>query len=188
MRRVYHCNDAGWQSKLSATSTLRPWLQERGSLTAKLKRQYADFSVQLLQEVWCKPHADERRLLQLAADTQAWIREVWLMGNGQPRVFAHSVIARKDLRGPWYGLRKMGRSPLGAALFANPRVERGALHFRKLSSAHPLHKTVSKNFTLQTNQPLWARRSLFCLRRHHLLVTEVFLPASLINSDDGLKK
>lgn len=188
MQRVHYRNDASWQAKVITTSILRPWLQERGSLTAKLKRQYADFSVQLYHEAWSKPHIDERQLLLLSADTQAWVREVWLMGDGKPRVFAHSVIARKDLRGSWYGLRKMGRLPLGAALFANPRVKRGALHFRKLSSAHPLHQTVAKHVTLKANQPLWARRSLFCLQRHHLLVTEVFLPTSLINSNDGLRE
>lgn len=176
MQRVHYRNDAGWQARLIAASALRPWLQERGSLTARLKRHYADFSVQLYHEAWSKPHVDERQVLQLPAGTHAWVREVWLMGDGQPRVFAHSVIARKDLRGLWNGLRKMGRLPLGAALFANPKVERGALHFRKLSSAHPLYQTVSQSLTLKTNQPLWARRSLFCLQRHHLLVTEVFLP------------
>lgn len=178
MRLVDYCDDAGWQAKLTTRHALRPWLQERGSLTARLKGQYADFSVQLLSESWCKPHVDERVLLQLPVSTQAWVREVWLMGDGQPRVFAHSVIARKDLRGPWYGLRKMGRLPLGAALFANPAVRRGALHFRKLSPSHPLYKVVTKNVTLMPHQALWARRSLFCLQRHQLVVTEVFLPAT----------
>lgn len=183
MHRVQYCDDAGWQSTPTAKHALRPWLQERGSLTARLKRHYADFSVQLLREAWCKPHIDERQLLRLPMTTQAWVREVWLMGDGQPRVFAHSVIARKDLRGPWYGLRKMGRLPLGAALFANPTVERGVLHFRKLSPAHPLYKIVSKHLPSMPRQPLWARRSLFCLQRHHLLVTEVFLPDSAHQAD-----
>lgn len=174
-RRI-RTDDADWLPKLAGGNALRPWLQERGSLTARLKKQYADFSVQLLREVWAKPHADEKNLLQLPVATRAWVREVLLVGDGQPRVFAHSVIARKDLRGAWYGLRKMGRLPLGAALFANPKVERGALHFRKLSPAHPLYKTLSACFPLSHDQPLWARRSLFCLQRHHLLVTEVFLP------------
>jgi chorismate lyase len=178
MQRVHYCDDAGWQATPTAQHALRPWLQERGSLTARLKRCYADFSVQLVREAWCKPNLDERQLLQLAMGTQAWVREVWLMGDGQPRVFAHSVIARKDLRGAWYGLRKMGRLPLGAALFANPAVERGVLHFRKLSPAHALYKTVAKHLPLLPRQPLWARRSLFCLQQHHLLVTEVFLPGS----------
>lgn len=183
MHRVHYCDDAGWQATPAAKHALRPWLQERGSLTARLKCHYADFSVQLARESWSKPHLDERQLLQLPAGMQAWVREVWLMGDGQPRVFAHSVISRKDLRGTWYGLRKMGRLPLGAALFANPAVIRGALHFRKLSASHPLYKTVSRHLPLLTHQPLWARRSLFCLQRHHLLVTEVFLPDSASQAD-----
>jgi chorismate lyase len=176
MQRVRFCDDSGWQPRLVKQNRLRSWLQERGSLTAKLKRQYADFSVQLLREDWCKPHIDERRLLQLPIATRAWVREVLLVGNGQPRVFAHSVIARADLRGAWYGLRKMGRLPLGAALFADPKVARGALQFRKISATHPLYKSLSAKLPVTKQQALWARRSLFCLRRHHLLVTEVFLP------------
>ncbi len=176
MQRVRFCDDAGWQPKLTGRNALRPWLLERGSLTARLKGRYADFSVQLAHEAWCKPHADEKGLLRLPRAMRAWVREVWLIGDGQPRVFAHSVIARADLRGPWYGLRKMGRLPLGAALFANPEVTRGALHFRQLNASHPLHKTVAASFPVSKQQRLWARRSLFCLGRHHLLVTEVFLP------------
>lgn len=135
-----------------------------------------NFSVQMVREAWCKPHADEQSLLRLSMAMRAWVREVWLIGDGQPRVFAHSVITRADLRGPWYGLRKMGRLPLGAALFANPEVTRGALHFRQLNASHPLHKTVSARFPVFKQQRLWARRSLFCLGHHRLLVTEVFLP------------
>lgn len=179
MQRVRFCDDAGWQPKLTGKNALRSWLQERGSLTARLKRQYADFSVQLAREAWRKPHLDETHLLRLPLATHAWVREVWLVGDGQPRVFAHSVIARTDLRGPWYGLRKIGRLPLGAALFANPEVTRGVLHFRQLNASHPLHKALSASFPVSRQQRLWARRSLFCLGRHHLLVTEVFLPSML---------
>lgn len=179
MQRVRFCDDAGWQPKLTGKNALRSWLQERGSLTARLKRQYADFSVQLAREAWRKPHLDETHLLRLPRATHAWVREVWLVGDGQPRVFAHSVIAHTDLRGPWYGLRKIGRLPLGAALFANPEVTRGVLHFRQLNASHPLHKALSASFPVSRQQRLWARRSLFCLGRHHLLVTEVFLPSML---------
>lgn len=168
--------DRRWQAHIIGQSHLRPWLQERGSLTARLKKQYPDFAVELLAQGWRKPHYDEQVLLGLPASTRAWVREVMLTGHGQPQVFAHSVIARKDLRGPWCGLRNMGRVPLGAALFANARVQRGRLHYRKLSSKHPLQQTLSRLITLPTDEGLWTRRSLFRLRQYQLLVTEVFLP------------
>lgn len=156
---------------------LRPWLQERGSLTARLKRQYPDFSVRVLSQAWRKPNVDEQALLHVSATTRAWVREVMLMGQGQPQVFAHSVISRKDLRGAWHGLRSIGRAPLGASLFADARVSRGCLHYRKLPARHPLSQAFYCYFPATRPQQLWARRSLFSLRHYRLLVTEVFLPA-----------
>lgn len=177
MHRTQFHNDSRWQSRIVGQLSLRPWLQERGSLTARLKRKYPDFSVQVLSQAWRKPNLDEQALLHLPASTRAWVREVMLMGQGQPQVFAHSVISRKDLRGAWHGLRSIGRVPLGASLFADARVSRGRLHYLKLPTKHPLRQALCCYFPVARPQPLWARRSLFSLRHYRLLVTEVFLPA-----------
>ena len=177
MHRTQFRNDSRWQSRIVGQLSLRPWLQERGSLTARLKRKYPDFSVQILSQAWRKPNLDEQALLHLPASTRAWVREVMLMGQGQPQVFAHSVISRKDLRGAWHGLRSIGRVPLGASLFADARVSRGCLHYLKLPTKHPLRQALCCYFPVARPQPLWARRSLFSLRHYRLLVTEVFLPA-----------
>lgn len=177
MHRAHFRRDSRWQPRMVGQRALRPWLQERGSLTARLKRQYPDFSVQVLSQAWRKPNVDEQALLHVSATTRAWVREVMLMGQGQPQVFAHSVIARKDLRGDWHGLRDIGRVPLGAALFANAKVKRGCLHYRQLPKNHPLQQTLCRYYAPVRQQRLWARRSLFCLRHYRLLVTEVFLPS-----------
>lgn len=178
MRCILSCQDTGWQIKPVGMSALRPWLQERDSLTARLKRQYPDFAVQVLRQAWRKPNMDETSLLKVAPASRVWAREVLLMGGGQPRVFAHSVIARTDLRGPWCGLRKMGRAPLGGALFADPLIQRGALHYRKLPARHPLRKNLPAGLSVSRHRQLWARRSMFYLQRYRLLITEVFLPAN----------
>lgn len=105
------------------------------------------------------------------------VREVHLLGNGQPVVFAHSVLPRHHLRGAWLGLRVLGNKPLGASLFANPKVCRTALEFKKLSSHHQLYRlAVAHLHPAQTPKELWARRSIFILNRAKIMVTEVFLP------------
>ncbi|MDP8566474.1 chorismate--pyruvate lyase family protein [Methylophilus aquaticus] len=177
MKAVLHRHDAYWLRKLvGQQQALRSWLLESGSLTARLKKQYADFSVIPLRQEWLRPHRDERQILGIASSQSAWVREVWLTGNGQPKVFAHSVISRHHLRGPWYALRKMGRQPLGGALFADPKVRRGILHYKKLSVAHPLYQLIASRMVVADGEVLWARRSLFRLNQYSLLVTEVFLP------------
>jgi len=174
MQRARAYQDSEWQPRLVNAGALRPWLQARGSLTAKLKAQFDAVSIQGLQQGWRPAHRDECRLLHLRSQTRVWVREVVLTAYNQPLVFAHSVIAREALRGPWCRLPRLGRVPLGAALFADARIQRGDLHFRRLSRQHPLQRAVS-HWLPQAQSPRWARRSMFKRGQAQLLVTEVFL-------------
>ncbi|MBI2508838.1 MAG: chorismate lyase [Betaproteobacteria bacterium] len=106
------------------------------------------------------------------------VREVRLYCGKTPVVFAHSVVRRRDLRGPWRALAGLGARPLGAALFANLRARRYPLRFRKLTARDELYRRACA--ALPDPPPaLWARRSLFTLRGSPILVTEVFLPGIL---------
>jgi len=88
-------------------------------------------------------------------------------------VFAHSVLPHKSLRGRWLALSRLGNKPLGATLFANPRVKRTALSYKKLSRHHALYKHAAKG--LNDKPPyLWARRSVFSLNCANIMLTEVF--------------
>jgi chorismate--pyruvate lyase len=167
-----------WLKKPMLSGVYRNWLIDDGSLTARLKARYKDFAVRpgLLKNA--KAFTDESALLGLKAGQHALIREVLLMGNNQPVVFAHSVLPHASLRGAWRGLGKLGNKPLGAALFANPKVKRTPLEYKKLSRQHPISIRIAKH--LQTSpKALWARRSVFQLNYARILVTEVFLPQSL---------
>lgn len=168
--------DRHWRRGLATQSALRPWLQEAGSLTARLKRHYADFAVQPVEEGWRTANVDELALLGQRAGQWAWVRDVWLQGAGEGQVFAHSVMCRTVLRGRWHGLRHIGRRPLGAALFADTRVRRGRLHFKRIGRAHPLFRRILASMPELTASQLWARRSVFTLEQSAILVTEVFLP------------
>ena len=68
--------------------------------------------------------------------------------------------------------------PLGAALFADPRVARQSLRFRQVRRGHELYDAARRRLDVDS-AVLWARRSLFVFRGSRLLVTEVFLPAIL---------
>lgn len=121
---------------------------------------------------------DETALLGLPPQQKIYTREVFLLANERPVVFAHSVVAPQHLRGAWQTLQHQGNRPLGALLFAHPLVRRASLHYRTLKANHPLYRRATLN--LNTPPPkLWARRSLFILHGAPLLVTEVFLPEIL---------
>ncbi len=164
-----------WLRKPMLSAAYRKWLIDDGSLTARLKMRYTDFAVRPVLLKNAKAFTDESALLGLKANQHALIREVLLMGNNQPVVFAHSVLPRTSLRGAWNGLGRLGNKPLGAALFVNPKVKRSPLEYKKLSACSPISMRVAEH--LKTSpKALWARRSIFSLNCAKILVTEVFLP------------
>ena len=167
-----------WLKKPILAKTLQSWLIDTGSLTARLQLRYSNFAVQPVAVKYAKPITDESALLHLPQYKTALIREVLLMGNNQPVVFAHSVLPRNSLRGTWSGLGRLGSKPLGATLFANPRVRRTPLSYKKLSPHHRLYQHATAHLTLKPTH-LWARRSIFSLNCAKILVTEIFLPQLL---------
>lgn len=164
-----------WLNKPILNGRLKPWLINRSSLTANLRQRYLDFKVQPVDMCLAKPAVDEVALLGLSAHKSALIREVLLLGCGQFVVFAHSVLPKASMRGKWNGLSRLGSKPLGEMLFANPKVKRAPLSYRKLSPHQALYQKAAQHLT---DKPayLWARRSVFRLNCATILVTEVFLP------------
>jgi chorismate--pyruvate lyase len=158
-----------------APAYLHPWLSDPASLTARIVTRCNQFQVCVLGEYRARPFLDEHALVGLPAGRQAWTREVLLLADDVPVVFAHSILAPGDLIGAWHMAQAIGSRPLGAALFADPCICRGPLTSCRLALHHPLHRHACK--ALGTQLPtLWARRSRFSRLDRPLLVTEVFLP------------
>jgi chorismate--pyruvate lyase len=158
-----------------APHALWPWLTDPASLTARIVARSTRFEVRVLRETRALPGRDERDLVALTAGRHAWTREVLLVADDTPVVFAHSILAPHDLTGAWHMARAIGCRPLGAALFADPGIRRGPLHSARLPAPHPLHRRAEA--ALDRRLPtLWARRSCFHRLGRPLLVTEVFLP------------
>lgn len=173
-----HGTDRRWKPQpflVSAPAPLWGWLTDSGSLTARLKARCKRFAVLVLRSTQAMPVEDERRLVGLARGRVAWLREVLLLADGEPVVFAHTVLAPRHLRGAWRMAAGIGGRPLGAALFADPAIARGALHCERLSAGHPLHRAAERAYGAKL-PTLWARRSRFLRDGCPLLVTEVFLP------------
>jgi chorismate--pyruvate lyase len=153
------------------------WLIDRGSLTDRIRARCKAFRVELVFQGLRRATRDERSLFG-ARGCQTVVREVYLCCGDTPVVFAHSVARRGDLRRAWRALIRLGTRPLGAALFADPRVRRQPLRFRELRARDELHARALGRARGQ-RPALWARRSLFTLDNSPILVTEIFLPGIL---------
>lgn len=169
--------DSSWCVAPVAAGALRRWLTDRGSLTARLQQHAGSIQVKVLFQGLRRANRDEVFLFASPV-TRVLVREVLLLHGATPLVFAHTVLAYGGLRGAWRSVARLGTRPLGAALFADPRVARFPLHQKKLRRTHALHLRAAAHLK-RLPPSLWARRSIFAVGKSPILVSEVFLSAIL---------
>ncbi len=150
---------------------LRPWLLDKGSLTAKLiLLSQGEFRVQVISQVHARASRGEAIALGIPPFQLCLVREVILLGHNQAWVFARSVLPLMSLTGKLRHLRKQGSRPLGAFLFSQPKLARSPI---ALGLIYRHHHYVPE--ALMGDAPVWGRRSIFYVEGKPLLVSEVFL-------------
>lgn len=168
-----HNHSPQWQPSVAlldrVSATLKQWLLDKGSLTQRLTNLYhGQFQVEILEQHWGTASVDEARALGLSTRDKVLIREVILHGADQPRVYARSIIPNRSLVGRLRALTQLGTRPLGAWLFQQPDLRRGAIEVANFGATQlPLAKSKQ--------QAGWGRRSVFYVDDKPLLVCEIFL-------------
>lgn len=154
--------------------TAPAWVLDRGSLTQQLRRRSDNqFAVQVLSQGWQAPRPSEARFLGLRRKQWVLTREVLLLCQQQPWVFARSVIPIATLQGRLRYLRRFGSSSLGERLFNEPSMQRHPFELSQLPASSPL---LAAGATAQQHL-LWGRRCRFEIEAKSLMVSEFFLPA-----------
>ena len=149
------------------------WLTDTGLLTERIQAASgAPASVRVVAEQLGFLLAEQQALLEAPA-ASCFVRQVELLGRGQPWVFAESLVPDHTLElHPW--LAELGDSSLGATLAGIAGVSRGPFEFAPLPASHPLAASALAR-RHAAPEVVWARRSWFALRGRRLLVQEVFL-------------
>ena len=177
---------AAWQPHaraLRAPAAMNDWLVTPGSLTARLVASSSAFRVRRLHQFTAPCLVDEAAAIGLARPQRVWEREVLLECDGEPVVFAHTVVPTSCDATDWPLFSALGERSLGTTLFYDPLVRRGQLEFARLAASHPLvrraHAALGAAGELEQQNIYYARRCVYRRRQGLLLVTEVFLPAVL---------
>lgn len=159
--------------------SLRSWLTEPDSLTARCQRQAQHFRVRLLASAQGLAVAEDR------TGQQTRVRDVLLECDGFPVIFAHTSLStvKRGRLARW--LAGLGSRSLGSLLFAHPGFSRGPIEYCRLRPGDPLYRYAARHATLPPQ--VWARRSRHRLGGLEVLVTEVFLPSitSIGHNEDG---
>ncbi|MFZ5467591.1 MAG: chorismate--pyruvate lyase family protein [Pseudomonadota bacterium] len=178
------------------------WLRAPGSLTRHLARVCPGrLVVEVLCEGWAEADPASARLLGLRIGARVWRREVRLSCRhaGEWTPYVHAITLSSPEAHRMLGLARLGRRPLGSLLFRGGarRLSLETLPIRRVLDGRPpkgfrpwkAERSSMRDQRIGTcrmaspkgaapggNGPRWARRSLFLLRGHRLLVREDFLP------------
>lgn len=156
-----------------APRELQGWLFDKSSLTARLQRRCpGKFRVEVLSQRVEKPRLDELRVLGLSHGASALIRQVRLVCDAQPVVYARSVLPLTTLKGKARTYANLGNRPLGAMLFADRSMRREQVMVTRLNETDALFAQTG-----EIQGEVWGRRSVFYVSGKPLLVSEYFLPA-----------
>jgi len=153
------------------------WLLDPESLTLRLQQLCPGrFEVRVVSQRQDRPTRSESRALRMRNGAHALIRQVQLLCDGKPWIFARTVIPRDSLRGRLKRLARLGTRPLGGVLFTDPDMRRGVVELACIRPGQTLYAPATEHLR-QRPPAIWGRRSVFTLARKPLLVSEVFLPA-----------
>ncbi len=153
---------------------LRGLLEDRGSLTARLRRSCGNgFRLELVGEGLETASGEDQALLGTGSD-RIHVRRVAMRCGSRLWVCAGTLIPPDTLRGaPW--LETLGSTPLGDVLEARGQLRRQAFEFARGDSTHPAFGPALAGADIRP-AAVWARRSVFTLDAGPLLVYELFLP------------
>jgi chorismate lyase len=136
-------------------------LKDKGSLTASLKQEFgSNFFVKVIKNKKDKIYLVEKKMLAEKNTKKAFVREVFLYGDGKKKVFARTIIPLKNLKSPLSVFTKIGNKPLGEILFKQKKNKRKNIQIIKIK---------------QENNVIYGRISQFFLHNRSFLLTEVFL-------------
>lgn len=170
--------EPSWRSLLSRSDRSVPkqwrdWLLDKGSLTQRLiDASNNSLTVQILNQRIDTPRFTEQQALKLPPRRLTLIREVVLLVNSTPWVYARSIIPLTTLTGRLRKLRHLDNQPLGALLFRDPTMTRGPVEVACHTNINAKLPTALGDI----QKSLWGRRSVFRLDAKPLLVSEIFLP------------
>lgn len=154
-----------------------PWLFDASSLTARLIDLCDnDFNVQAISQHWQVIGNEEAAAMSLKDERSALVRQVLLCCGDRPLVYARTVIPKLTAQGARRRYANMGNRPLGAMLFSDRTMRREDVQVAELPASHEANKYI------ESDGPVWGRRSVFRVSGKPLMVSEYFLPELYENS------
>jgi len=145
-------------SILLVNENIKSWLIEKGPITKRIKSEES-FKLNLIKDEISAVDDSEKKFLEETSD-KIKVREVILLGNNIPRVYAKSLIPIRTIENGFSRLGELGTKPLGDILFEKEI-------FKKTDVVYAQFQDKDSIF--------WGRKTKYIVKNMPLSVMEVFL-------------
>ncbi len=134
------------------------WLNEAGSITSRIK-SFSNFKLKLLKDGPGEVDIIEDDLI-IANYEENNIREVILLSNEEPLIYAKSIIPLETIKLGLNILGNLKENPLGDILFSNPEIKKKYMLFARFQSKEEI---------------FYGRKGIYTVKGYPFSVCEIFL-------------
>ena len=145
-------------SILLVNENIKSWLIEKGPITKRIKSEES-FKLNLIKDEISAVNDSEKKFLEETSDNIK-VREVILLGNNIPRVYAKSLIPIRTIENGFSRLGELGTKPLGDILFEKEIFEKTDVVYAQFQDKDSI---------------FWGRKTKYIVKNMPLSVMEVFL-------------
>lgn len=135
--------EVSWNTAISVisqhfTKANRHWLKNKKSTTHKMQKYCKTLEIVVLKHTWLSPTLAEIKFLKLKFRKRYLIREILMVADGTPWLYARAIIPREFMVGRLRRLQQLGKKPLGKILFHKLPISRSCYEYGLTISAYPL--------------------------------------------------
>ena len=134
------------------------WLNESGSITSRIK-SFSNFKLKLLRDGPGEVDIIDDDLI-ISNYKENNIREVILLSDEEPLIYAKSIIPLETIRLGLGILGNLKENPLGDILFSNPEIKKKYMLFAKFQSNEEI---------------FYGRKGIYTVKGYPFSVCEIFL-------------
>ena len=134
------------------------WLNEAGSITSRIK-SFSNFKLKLLKDGPGEVDIIEDDLI-ISNYEENNIREVILLSNEEPLIYAKSIIPLETIKLGLNILGNLKENPLGDILFSNPEIKKKYMLFARFQSKEEIFN---------------GRKGIYTVKGYRFSVCEIFL-------------
>ena len=134
------------------------WLSESGSITSRIK-SFSNFRLKLLRDGPGEVDIIDDDLI-ISNYKENNIREVILLSDEEPLIYAKSILPLETIRLGLGALGNLKENPLGDILFSNPEIKKKYMLFAKFES----NKRI-----------FYGRKGIYTVKDYPFSVCEIFL-------------